>query len=145
MDEAPIKESDFPVTNPPNLRAPHFDEIAVAIAQPVEPIEQKRDWFAMLAKPRMMIAILMVAAMFGTTALALTLQLRRQTQVDTPASEVNVEEYAPELEPPLGAEFERQALPRRVKTRRVRSQIITVPAKPVARRVGVITGAADPP
>lgn len=148
MNDAPIKQMDAikPETQSPVLSTPHFDEIAVAIAQPVEPIARRGDWFAALEKPRMMIAILLVAALFGTTALALTLQLRRPPQVETATSEVQTEELAPEPELPLGAAFEEPRPVRaRPKVRRIHSTVIVMPARPVARRVGVITGTSDRP
>ena len=74
MSNAPMKQADAPATEPQQSRlpAPHFDEIAVLIAQPVEPIPSKRDWFAVLEKPRMILGMIIVAALLGSTALALT-------------------------------------------------------------------------
>lgn len=118
------------------LSEPHFDEIAVLIAQPVEPIAQRdRDWFAWLEKPRMMIAVLVVAGLLGTTALALTLQLRRQPPVNSAATGVKAEESPAEPESPLGALAEQlKSTAPRAKNRSARS----ADTKPVARRVGVI-------
>jgi len=50
MNDAPMKQQDAANETPPTeLSEPHFDEIAVLIAQPVEPIAQReRDWFAWL-------------------------------------------------------------------------------------------------
>ena len=126
---------------PEELSEPHFDEIAVLIAQPVEPIaKRERDWFGWLEKPRMMIAILVLAGLLGTTALALTLQLPRQRQVDSATTEIRasespVQESRAPAESPLGALTEqlKSTAPRK-RNRKARSG----ETKPVARRVGVI-------
>ena len=125
---------------PAELSEPHFDEIAVLIAQPVEPIaKHDRDWFAWVEKPRMMIAILVVAGLLGTTALALTLQLPRQRHVDSGATQTRVEETPAQPETPLGALTEqlKPTAPRK-RSRRARSGDTSGGTKPVARRVGVI-------
>ena len=145
MNDTPMKQQDAPSETPPaELSEPHFDEIAVLIAQPVEPIAQReRDWFAWLEKPRMMIAILVVAGLLGTTALALTLQLQRQPHVDFAATGIKADESPAEPGSPLGAitePLESTAL--RTKKRKARAGN----TKPVARRVGVIYGSgADRP
>lgn len=144
MNEAPMKQQDATTeTRPADLSEPHFDQLAVLIAQPVEPIARRqRDWFAWLEKPRMMIAILVVAGLLGTTALALTLQLPRQRNLDSAAaetkaneSEIKADESKAQPESPLGAIAEqlKSSAPRR-RTRTVASG----ETKPVARRVGVI-------
>src|SRR6185503_4747268 len=108
MNDAPMKQQDAAKqdatneTPPTELSEPHFDDMAVLIAQPVEPIARGRDWFAWVEKPRMMIAIIAVAALLGTTALALTLQLPRQRLVDS-AAEIKPDETPPEPGSPLGA------------------------------------------
>ena len=160
MNDAPMKQQDARNETPPTeLSEPHFDEIAVLIAQPVEPITQReRDWFAWLEKPRMMIAILVVAGLLGTTALALTLQSQRQPQADTAVTGIKADESPAEPSPaepssPLGAiaeQLELSAPPEqsksttpRTKNRKARSGN----TKPVARRVGVIVygSSADRP
>ena len=137
MNDAPMKPHDATTeTQPAELSEPHFDEIAVLIAQPVKPIARReRDWFAWLEKPRMMIAILVVAGLVGTTALALTLQLPRQHHVDSAATQIRVAESPAEPESPLGAVTEQlKSRAPRAKNRKARSG----ETKPVARRVGVI-------
>ena len=146
MNDAPMKQQDATNETPPTeLSEPHFDEIAVLIAQPVQPIAQRdRDWFAWLEKPRMMIAILVVAGLLGTTALALTLQSQRQPHVDSAATAIKADEPPVEPGSPLGAITEQlessappeqsKSTPHRTKNRKARSGN----AKPVARRVGVI-------
>ena len=153
MSKAPMKQADAPATEPQQskLPAPHFDELAVLIAQPVEPIPSKRDWFAVLEKPRMILGMIIVAALLGSTALALTLQLQRQPRVETAIADVPAEASGIEAETPLGAQIESEASPEglpangRLKSRRIRSRIIPVPTRPVARRVGVIYGSSDHP
>ena len=105
MNDAPMKQQDATNETPSaELSEPHFDEIAVLIAQPVEPIAQReRDWFAWLERPRMMIAILVVAGLLGTTALALTLRLQPQPHVDSAATGIKADESSTEPESPLGA------------------------------------------
>src|SRR5688572_25287534 len=106
MNDTPIKlpEATTNDARSAELSEPHFDEIAVLIAQPVEPIAQReRDWFAWLEKPRMMIAILVVAGLLGTTALALTLQSQRQAHVDSAATEIKADESPVEPGSPMGA------------------------------------------
>jgi len=150
MNDAPMKQQDATTeTAPAELSEPHFDEIAVLIAQPVEPIARReRDWFAWLEKPRMMIAILVVAGLLGTTALALTLQLSRQRSLGSAAvetkaseSEIKADESRAQPESPLGAIAEqlKSSVPR-TKNRKARSAD-TKP--PVARRVGVIVYGSD--
>lgn len=137
MNNTPMKQQDATNETPSaELSEPHFDEIAVLIAQPVEPIAQRdRDWFAWLEKPRMMIAVLVVAGLLGTTALALTLQLRRQPRVDSAATGIKADESPVEPGSPLGALAEQlKSTTPRTKNRRARS----ADTKPVARRVGVI-------
>src|SRR5215210_6818326 len=112
MSDAPMKQQDATTEEPAaELSEPHFDELAVLIAQPVEPIAQReRDWFAWLEKPRMMIAILVVAGLLGTTAIALTLQLQREPHVDSATTGIKADESPadeseaqPESAAPLGA------------------------------------------
>src|SRR5687767_8454710 len=137
MNDTPIKQQDATRETPlTELSEPHFDNIAVLIAQPVEPIAQREhDWFAWLEKPRMLIAILVVAGLLGTTALALTLRLQRQPQVDSAATVIKADESPVEPVSPLGAiAKELESTAPRVKNRKARS----ADAKPVARRVGVI-------
>jgi len=146
MNNAPMKQHDATTQTPPTeLSEPHFDEIAVLIAQPVEPIAQReRDWFAWLEKPRMMIAILVVAGLLGTTALALTLQLQPQPHVDSAATGIKADESPVEPGSPLGAsteEVESTAPPEQSKSTTPRTKnrkARTGNTKPVARRVGVI-------
>ena len=144
MNEAPMKQQDAWIDTPQaELSEPHFDEIAVLIAQPVEPIaHRERDWFAWLEKPRMMIAILVVAGLLGTTALALTLRLPRQRTLDSAATEIKTNEppikaaeSRADADPPLGAIAEqlKGSVPRRRNRKADSSE-----TKPVARRVGVI-------
>ena len=140
MNDAPMKQQAARNETPPTeLSEPHFDELAVLTAQPVEPIAQRerdwRDWFAWLEKPRMMIAILVVAGLLGTTALALTLQLQRQPHVDSAATGIKADESPVEPGSPLGAITEQlESTAPRTKKRKARSGN----TKPVARRVGVI-------
>lgn len=146
MNDTPMNQQDASSETPPaELSEPHFDEIAVLIAQPVEPIAQReRDWFGWLEKPRMMIAILVVAGLLGMTALALTLQLKPQPHVDSAATGIKADESPAQPETPLGAitePLESTAPPEqsksttpRTKNRKARS----ANTKPVARRVGVI-------
>ncbi|MGZ5483805.1 MAG: hypothetical protein ACXWID_17715 [Pyrinomonadaceae bacterium] len=137
MNDAPMKQQNATNETPPTeLSEPHFDEIAVLTAQPVEPIAQReRDWFAWLEKPRTMIAILVVAGLLGTTALALTLQLQRQPHVDSAATGIKADESPAEPGSPLGAITEQlESTAPRTKKRKARSGN----TKPVARRVGVI-------
>lgn len=137
MNDAPIEHEDVTSgTAEAELSEPHFDEIAVLIAQPVEPIAQReRDWFAWLEKPKMMMAIVVVAALLGTTALALTLQLQRRPHVDSAATGIKVDESPADPGSPLGAITEQlESTAPRTKNRKPRSS----DKKPVARRVGVI-------
>ena len=143
MNDALMKQQEATNETPPTgLSEPHFDEIAVLIAQPVELIARpEHDWFAWLEKPRMMIAILVVAGLLGTTALALTLQLQRQPHVDSAATGIIKADESP-VEPgsPLGAITEQlESTAPRTKKRKARPGD-TSGTKPVARRVGVIYG-----
>jgi hypothetical protein len=146
MNEAPIKPQHGPAEfEPSKLSEPHFDDLAVLIAQPVEPIAKHGgDWFGWLEKPRMMIAILVVAGLVGTTALALTLKLPRQRQVDSGATQIQVQESPGETESPLGALDEQlKPTPPRTSDRKAGSgarsrHARSADTRPVARRVGVI-------
>lgn len=146
MNDTPIKPHDPTTeTRPTELSEPHFDELSVLIAQPVEPIaKSNRDWFAWLEKPRMMVAILVVAGLLGTTALALTLQLSRPRPVDSSSTQIQNEEPPAQPESPLGALTEEmKSTPLRKRNRKARS----ADTKPAARRVGVIVygGSSDRP
>lgn len=146
MNDAPMKQpNSINETPSAELAEPHFDEIAVLIAQPVEPIAQReRDWFAWLEKPRMMIAILVVAGLLGTTALALTLQSQRQPHVDSAATGIKAEESPAESGSPLGAITEQwESVAPRKQSKSITPRTNNRKArpgntKPVARRVGVI-------
>jgi hypothetical protein len=142
MNDAPIKQPDATATEtqPAELSEPHFDEIAVLTAQPVEPLARReRDWFAWLEKPQMMVAIFVVAGLLGTTALTLTLQLRRQPHVDSAATKVQADESSAQPESPLGAITEQlKSTAPRTKNRKARTGDTSGETKPVARRVGVI-------
>lgn len=147
MNDAPIKQPrPNNETSPRELSEPHFDDIAVLIAKPVEPIT-RHDWFAWLEGPRMMIGILIVAGLLGTTALALTLQMARQPQVDSAATEIQPEQSPAKPETPLGSIAEQlKSTPPRMKNRRARinrAGETASDAKPVARRVGVIYGSSS--
>ena len=145
MNDAPMKQQDATHETPQaELSEPHFDEIAVLIAQPVEPIvRRERDWLAWLEKPRMLIAILVVAGLVGMTALALTVQSQRQNPVDSAATGSKADD---QVEPgsPLGAladQLEANAPSEQSKsttTRTKNRKARTDNTKPVARRVGVI-------
>lgn len=147
MNDIPMKQDHAASPSPPvELSPPNFDDLAVLTAQPVEPLaHHPRDWFAVLEKPRMIIAMLIVGALLATTAVALILQLRRP-HVDTAATEIQPEKSASEpsgqTEPSLEEEAEQPKLisPRtRAPKSRLRLRTITVETKPpVARRVGVI-------
>jgi hypothetical protein len=151
MNDAPIKQPDASTTDTSaELQEPHFDEIAVLIAQPVEPIARReRDWFAWLEKPRTVLAIVFISSMMGIIALALTLQLHTQPHVDTAATEIQTEQttsapesQAPESQAPesqVVADTEQQsASPRRSKMSKTRPSVEDDDSKPKARRVGVI-------
>jgi hypothetical protein len=143
MNHAPLKQPHAPTeTRPAELSEPHFDDIAVLIAKPVEPITRpQRNWFAWLEGPRMMIGILVVAGLLGATALALTLQVSRQPQVDSAAPEIRADESPAEPESPLGSIAEQlKSTAPRMKNRKARPAETSGDAKPVARRVGVIYG-----
>lgn len=137
MNDAPIKQLDATrtETQPTELSEPHFDEIAVLIAQPVEPIARReRDWLAWLEQPRSMVAILVVAVLLGTTALALT-----QRHLDSAATEIQVDESQPKPESPLRAiSGQSKSTVPRTKNRKARAGDTSGATKPVARRVGVI-------
>src|SRR5687768_16692363 len=110
MNDAPMKQQDATNEKPPaGLSEPHFDEIAVLIAQPVEPIAQReRDWFAWLEKPQTLLAIVFISSMMGITALALTLRLHAQPHVDTAATEIQTEQSTSAHESQVVADTEQQ-------------------------------------
>jgi hypothetical protein len=152
MNDAPMKQQDAKQqdatqqdatteTPPAELPEPHFDDLAILIAQPVEPIARGKDWFAWLEKPRTMIATLVVAGLLGTTALALTLQLQPQPHVDSAATGIKADESPAEPESPLGAITEQlESTAPRTKNRKAHPGDTSGNTKPVARRVGVIYG-----
>ena len=143
MKEAPIKQPDSTnETRPAELSEPHFDDIAVLIAKPVEPITRhERNWLGWLETPRMMIGILVVAGLLGTTALALTLQVARQPRADSAATEIQAEQSPAKPETPLGSIAEQlKSTAPRMKNRKARTVETSGDSKPVARRVGVIYG-----
>ena len=155
MHDAPMKQQDGKLqhaiqqdaateTPPAELPEPHFDDLAILIAQPVEPIARGKDWFAWLEKPRTMIATLVVAGLLGTTALALTLQLQRQPHVDSAATGIKPDASLAEPGSPLGAISEQlEATEPRRKNRKASPRDTSGNTKPVARRVGVIYGSSS--
>jgi hypothetical protein len=157
MNDAPMKQQDATTETPPaELSEPHFDEIAVLSAQPVEPITPRvhnRHWVALMEKPWIILPIVFITAMMGITALALSLQPRDQNHVDTAATEITAatetqaEQTSPEPEPQVGADPEPpKSRPRGTRTSKVRARGNDDNSKPVARRAGVIYGSgADRP
>lgn len=143
MNDAPMKQPDARTTEaqPAELSEPHFDEIAVFIAQPVKPIATgiNRRWLALLEKPRTLLAIVFISSMMGLTALALTLQLYTQAHVDTAATEIPAEQITPAPESQVVTDTEQQsARPQRSRMSKTRSRVEDDDSKPKARRVGVI-------
>lgn len=142
MNDAPMKPHDATIeTRPEKPSEPHFDEIAVLIAQPVEPIAPgiKRCWLALLEKPQTLLAIVFISSMMGITALAFTLQLHTQPQVDTAATEIQTEQTTSSPESQVVADTEQQsARPRPSKMSKTRSRVEDDDSKPKAKRVGVI-------
>ena len=147
MNEAPIKQPAATTTamQPAELSEPHFDEIAVLIAQPVEPIAPRLNrWRALLEKPRTLLAIVFISSMMGIAALALTLQVQTQPHVDNTASEIQTEQTTSPPESQAVADTEQQsASPRRSNMSKTRSVIEDDESKPKARRVGVIYGSSS--
>jgi hypothetical protein len=142
MIDAPMKQQDASNETPPTeLSEPHFDEIAVLIAQPVEPIAPpvyERGWLERLQKPRTLLAIVFISSMMGISALALTLQLHTQAHVDTAATEIQTEQTTPAPESQVVADTEQQsARPRQSRMSKARPRVED-DSKPKARRVGVI-------
>jgi len=143
MNDTPIKQPDAPTTEtqPAELSEPHFDDIAVFIAQPVEPIAPHvtRRWLARLEEPRTLLAIVFISSMMGITALALTLKVHTQPHLDTAATEIQTEQNTPAPESQVVADTEQQsARPQPSKTSKTRSRVEDDDSKPKARRVGVI-------
>ena len=98
----------------------------------------------------MMIAILVVAGLLGTTALALTLHLPRNRKVDSAATTENKADESPaQPESPLGALSEelKSTAPRTANRKARSGENRSGEKKPVARRVGVIVygGSSDRP
>lgn len=152
MNDAPKKQPDAKTTEtqPAELAQPHFDEIAVLTAQPVESIapRAKRRWFAVLEEPRTLSAIVFISVMMGIATLALTLQWNAQTQVGTAATEIPTEQVTPETEShtaktesQMTADTEEQKeRPRHVKSSKAGPRVEDDNSMPKARRVGVIYG-----
>jgi hypothetical protein len=156
MNDAPIKQPDATTTETQSgeLSEPQFDEIAVLIAQPVEPIAPRfnRRLLALMEKPRTLLAIIFISAMMGIAALALTLQSYTEPHVDTAATEIQTEQTTSAPEPQVVTDTEQQsASPQRSKMSKTRSRVKDVEdddSKPKARRVGVIHyggGSSDRP
>lgn len=155
MNDAPIIQTEVNQPNvvadlqPTELLTPHFDDTAVATAQPVEliavPVRDRR-WLAFLDRPWTILPIVFITAMMGITALALTLQLRDQPHVDTAATEIQTEQTTAEPVAPVVVDTEPQkSQPRRTRTSKVRSRTYDGNSKPVARRVGVIVYRSSDP
>lgn len=143
MNDAPMKQAEAPAgeQEPAELSTPQFDDIAVLMAQPVEPIAtRQREWFAVLEKPRTLIAIMVIGALLGTTAVALTLKMRQGPPVYSAASPaVPVEQPSAQTEAPMGSSGEKQeSAAGRTRVRKVQPRTVIVSERPVARRVGVI-------
>jgi len=138
-DETPHQDSE------PHLSEPHFDDIAIAIAQPVEPLlERKRPFWRSLGSLRMrasttvLVIILAGAVGFGTVAFGLA-GLRQQLNEESPQAEVSQPEPSvpAEATEPSNNETEKDSASRPA-ARRSRPRVSTSQTKPTARLVGEI-------
>src|SRR6185503_5618023 len=137
-DETPHQDSE------PHLSEPHFDDIAIAIAQPVEPLlERKRPFWQSLgtlpmrASTPVLLIILAAAVGFGTVAFGLA-GLRQQLNEESPQAEVTQPEPSvPEATDTSNNETEKDSASRPT-ARRSRPRVSTSQTKPTARLVGEI-------
>jgi hypothetical protein len=126
------------------LPAPHFDDIAIAIAQPVEPLSNTKHapWqrFAVLRRhvsTTVLLVILCVAVGFGTVAFGLAGLHQHLSNVE-PQSAVSTEQpQSAETAETSKSEKEKDLSPRPA-ARKIQPRA-NADAKPVARKVGEIT------
>ena len=144
MHNALIKQQDVAADEPqPNaLPTPHFDETAIASAQPVEPISAlspHRGLLSWVQRPWASVTVVIIAALLSTSALALTVQLRRQSAVETAATQILTEQSPAQHESEIVADTQpEKPPPPRAKNSNIRLRPVREQTKPVARRVGVI-------
>ena len=126
------------------LPEPHFDDIAIAIAQPVEPLSNTKPtrWqrFAVLRRhisTTMLLVILCGAIGFGTVAFGLAGLHRQLNKEEAPATVVADQAQPAETTETSKSEKEKTALPRPA-VRKIQPRTNS-DGKPVARKVGEIT------
>jgi 6-phosphofructokinase len=145
MNEQPLpNESSVHERTGVELPEPHFDDIAIAIAQPVEPLAsakhtrwQKLGVLRRHISTTMLLVILSVAVGFGTVAFGLAGLHRQLISEEAPATDVVEQPQAVETIETSKSEKERSVLPRPA-MRKIQPRA-NADGKPVARKVGEIT------
>jgi hypothetical protein len=134
-DQELITESPAQANSETALPEPHFDAIAVAIAQPVEPLPppaRRRLPVSRTVLVGVLVAIVGLSTMtFGLTQAYRQINSEEQEAVVTAPEETAITE-APDT---ANIQVERD-LPLRPPVRRPRPRLIVPEGKPVARKVG---------
>jgi hypothetical protein len=144
MNEQPLpNESTVDESTGVELTEPHFDDIAIAIAQPVEPLSDTKHtrWqkFTVLRRhvsTSMLLVILSVAVGFGTVASGLA-GLHRQLNSAEAQSTTILEQPQP-VETVETSKSEKEKSVSRPAVRKIQPRA-NADGKPVARKVGEIT------
>ena len=134
-DQELINESPAPANSETALPEPHFDDIAVAIAQPVEPLPPPARRTGRVSTA-VLVGVLVAIVGLSTMTFGLT-QVYRQINSQEQEAVATEPEEAAITEAPDTASIERD-LPSRPPVRRPRSRVIVPEGKPVARKVGEI-------
>jgi hypothetical protein len=119
------------------LPEPHFDAIAVAIAQPVEPLPPpaRRTWPVFRA---VLVGVLVAVVGLSTMTFGLTQVYRQVDSKDQEAVVTEPEETVITEAPPTESIQVERDIPARPSVRRPRTRIIVHEGRPVARKVGEI-------
>ena len=130
-----------------NLAEPHFDEIAVAIAQPVEPLAattashpRTRGIFGRRISNPALLILVFGAFGFATAAFGLAKLRERFTAGETPVAIAPAAQPSPaETSGTSSSATEKNLPPRTTTTTKTRPRGRGTESKPVARKVGEIS------
>ena len=151
MNEQPLTTESSPHNFETELTEPHFDDIAIAVAQPVQPLPTVKAtrWqrFAGLQRhisTTAMLLILAGAISFATVTFGLS-RLHQQLTVDEPQTAITPAEESTQTEaaaPSIRVE-EKKSAPRlavrKIRVREIRLRAKDSDSRPVARKIGEIT------
>jgi hypothetical protein len=134
-DQALITESPAQANSETALPEPHFDDIAIAIARPVEPLPlpARRTWPVFRA---VLVGFLVAVVGLSTMTFGLTQVYRQISSEDQEAVVTEPAETAITEAPATESIHVERDIPTKPPVRRPRTRIIVHEGRPVARKVG---------